>query len=76
MLIPDRPMTAAAGDQQEPGRRHPPLAEPGDQAAGEEARSEHGEDMPLDAQRRRRLTGWPQPIIARGAAVIMKLMRP
>ena len=52
-VMPDRPTIAAEGDQHEPGRRYPPLAEPGDQAAGEEARSEHGQDVPLDAQRRR-----------------------
>ena len=43
---------AASGDQEQARRRHPLLTEPHDQPPGEEARREHGEDVPLDRERR------------------------
>ena len=51
--MPDRPTIAESAIRISPVAGHSLLAEAGDQPAGEEARPEHGQDMPLDAQRRR-----------------------
>ena len=51
-VMPEMPITALTMISAEPDHDDPLDAEAHDQPAGEEARHEHAEHMPLDAERR------------------------